>query len=94
MRTEREREFMNNKKASAKNTMIAGNNIYQDKFGNTIYFDKKNNLAYKISQDKVNTFQTLQMRYILCLIAFILFYILFKLNIWLSIGITIVIGIF
>ncbi|MGM9947484.1 hypothetical protein [Floccifex sp.] len=82
------------KKASTQNTMISGPNIYQDKVGNTIYFDKRNKMAYKISKEKSKTFQTLQMRFILTLVAFILFYILFEIHILISLAISAVIFIF
>ncbi|MDD7282151.1 hypothetical protein [Floccifex sp.] len=83
-----------NNKASFSNTILSGPNMYTDKFGNTIYYDKRNKLAYKIRQDQLNTFKTYQSRFVLCIIAFVLLYILFELNIFLSLGITVVIGIF
>ena len=80
------------KNDNTKNAILSGPNIYQDKHGNTIYYNKRKNIAYKILADKEGTFRTYQSRYVIALIAFILFYILFKLNIFLSIGLTVVIG--
>ncbi|MDO4466434.1 MAG: hypothetical protein Q4C49_05435 [Bacillota bacterium] len=83
---------MSKKKNSTKETILTGPNIYRDKRGNAIYYDKKKNVAYKISPDKEGTFKTLQLRYVLVFIAFIIFYILFKLNLFISIGICLAIG--
>ena len=77
-----------NFKSSTKNTITSGRNIYKDKHGNTIYYNKKNNIAYRIVPAKENTFSTYQSRYVLVAIAFVLFYILFKLSIYISIALS------
>ena len=81
-------------KSSTKNTLISGRNTYRDSHGNLIYYDKHKNIAYRIPSTKENTFAIFQSRYALALICFVFLYILFTLNIWLSIGISIAVAAF
>lgn len=83
-----------NNKNSTTEAILTGPNIYRDKRGIAIYYDKKKNVAYKISKDKENSFKTLQFRFVLVLIAFIIFYILFNLNVFISLSLCVAIGTF
>jgi hypothetical protein len=81
------------KQQGKQGAILSGPNMYEDKHGNLIYYQKKSNTAYRISPDKISQFKRLQMRWLLTAIAFILFYIVFNLNLWLSLGLAIVLGI-
>lgn len=80
--------------SSAKNTLISGRNTYRDIHGNLIYYDQHKNIAYRVPSTKENTFATFQSRYALALICFVFLYILFSLNVWLSIGISVAVAAF
>ena len=80
--------------SSTKNTLISGRNTYRDTHGNLIYYDQHKNIAYRIPSTKENTFATFQSRYALALICFVFLYILFSLNVWLSIGISVAVAAF
>lgn len=83
-----------NFKTSTKNTLLTGKNIYRDSHGNIIYFNEKQNISYRIPHEKENTFATFRSRYALVLICFVFLYILFNLNVYLSIGLCAAIAIF
>lgn len=81
-------------KSSTKNTLLSGRNTYRDTHGNLIYYDHHKNIAYRIPSAKENTFATFQSRYALAVICFVFLYILFSLNVWLSIGISVAVAAF
>ncbi len=85
---------MKNFKNSTRNALLAGKNIFRDTHGNIIYYHERQNVSYRIPPNKENTFVTFRSRYTLDLICFTFLYILFDLNIYLSVGICAVTGIF
>lgn len=83
-----------NFKTSTKNTLLTGKNIYQDSHGNIIFFDEKKNISYRIPANKQNAFATFRSRYALVTVCFVFLYILFNLNLILSIGLCAAIAVF
>lgn len=83
-----------NFKTSTKNTLLTGKNIYRDSHGNIIYYNEKQNISYRIPHEKENTFATFRSRYALVLICFVFLYILFNLNVYLSLGLCALIAVF
>ena len=71
------------------NQILSGNNIYRDKHGFAIYYDKRHQIGYRIGKDREKEFKTYQQRFAIALVAFVFFYILFKLNIYLSIVLSV-----
>lgn len=77
-----------NFRTSAKTTLLTGADIYQDAHGNLIYYNKKKNIAYRIPAAKENTFVTYRSRFVLGAILFIFLYILFNVNMYISLGVA------
>lgn len=70
------------------NILLQGRNIYSDRQGRPVYYVKSKKRGYRISKAMEASFKTYYSRFILAIIVFIFFYIIFKLNIWISLAAT------
>ena len=66
--------------------LLEGKNIYRDKHNRAIYYVKREDRGYRIRQEYESTFQMLSMRYLVGVLVFIFAYLLFELNIVLSVA--------
>lgn len=76
------------------NILASGSNLFGQSNGTLLYFNPKANVSYTISPVHRKTFNTLRMRVVLTVISLIFFYLLFQLNLFLSISLSAVIFIF
>ena len=76
------------------NILASGSNLFEQSNGTLLYFNPKANVSYTISPVHRKTFNTLRMRVVLTVISLIFFYLLFQLNLFLSISLSAVIFIF
>lgn len=76
------------------NILLDGINIYHDKQGRPVYYNRSQKRGYRISKNQETSFKTYYSRFILTVLVFIFMYILFRLNIWISIAISLVAYIF
>jgi len=72
-----------------KDVVLSGANIYYDKHNRAVYYNKRTKVGYVIPKEVEQKMQPLLYRYILGIIVFIFCEILFKINIWISIGLSI-----
>lgn len=73
-----------------KDVVLTGANIFYDKHNRAVYYNKRSQVGYVIPKELEGKMQPLMYRYIIGIIVFIFCEILFKLNIFLSIGLSIV----
>ena len=74
--------------------LLEGKNIYRDKHNRAIYYVKREDRGYRIRQEYESTFQMLSMRYLVGVLVFIFAYLLFELNIILSIALGLIATLF
>lgn len=73
-----------------KDEKLNGINIYYDKNNQAIYYNPLYKKAYIISSKFESSFKKFQSRFIIPIVVFIFLYVLFKLNIYISITISLV----
>ncbi|MCF0105512.1 MAG: hypothetical protein HUJ53_01990 [Holdemanella sp.] len=61
-----------------------GNRIYRDKKGYLIYYIPKRKIGYQIRKDQEKVFKTYRQRLSIAFVTFIFFFLLLKVNIYLS----------
>ena len=76
------------------NILIEGRNIYYDKHNRPIYYVKRQKRGYRISSELERQYKVLSSRIIIALIMFIFLYLMFKVNIYISIILSILAYIF
>lgn len=72
-----------------KEVVLTGRNIFIDKRKRVIYYNRRNKVGYVISSGSESNYQLLNVRYVIAVIAFIFAYLLFHVNIFISIAISI-----
>ena len=71
-----------------KEVVLNGSNIYYDKHNRAVYYNKRTKIGYVIPKEMEAKMQPLLYRYILGVVVFIFCEILFKINLWVSLGIS------
>ena len=71
------------------NNRIQGHNIFYDKHGRPILYVKRLKRGYRISAELEKQYRILSSRAVIAFIVFIFLYILFTINLWISIPISI-----
>lgn len=74
-----------------KDVVLSGANIYYDKHNRAVYYNKRSKVGHVIPKEMEPKMQPLLYRYILGIVCFILCELLFKINIWVSLGLSAVI---